>query len=282
MTTKRYFWLKLNENFFEEDTIAWIEEQPNGKEYSLLYLKLCLKSLKTNGHLIRNVGQMLMPYDPQTIAKITNTEFDTVIVAMELFKKIGLVTILENGAIYLPQLQDMVGSESKWAKYKRKNGEKNNGLEKIQSSSNDVPKLIQTDIDIEKEKEKEKELNKDKELEKEYREIIRMFNDTCLSLNPIKSLTANRKKSINTLMNAGFGREDFRHLFLKTANSKFLNGENNMNWMATFDWLINENNAAKVIEGNYDNKIKKSPNSETSGADNPFLKAAIEMGEQNV
>ncbi|EHU8854951.1 phage replisome organizer N-terminal domain-containing protein, partial [Enterococcus faecalis] len=36
---KRYYWLKLKENFFEEDTIEWLEEQPNGKEYCLIYLK---------------------------------------------------------------------------------------------------------------------------------------------------------------------------------------------------------------------------------------------------
>ena len=55
MSNKKYFWLKLKEDFFEEDTISWIEEQQNGKEYSLFYLKLCLKSLKTNGILFGNV-----------------------------------------------------------------------------------------------------------------------------------------------------------------------------------------------------------------------------------
>ena len=42
MSDKKYYWLKLKEDFFEEDTISWIEEQQNGKDYSLFYLKLCL------------------------------------------------------------------------------------------------------------------------------------------------------------------------------------------------------------------------------------------------
>ena len=119
MTNKKYYWLKLKEDFFEEDAITWIEEQEKGKEYSLFYLKLCLKSLKTDGLLIRNVGSMLVPYDAKSLAKLTNTDVDTVKVAMDMFVKIGLIQILENGEIFISQLQNMVGSETKWAKKKR-------------------------------------------------------------------------------------------------------------------------------------------------------------------
>lgn len=156
MVEKKYYWLKFKEDFFDEDTIQWLEEQINGKEYCLFYLKLCLKSLKTNGILIRSVGQILVPYDVKKLGEITNTDTDTVIVAMEVFKKIGLVQILDNGEIYLTQLKNMVGSESKWAKYKRKDKE----LEKLQQYSNSAQKTLQTEkeLDIEKEKDLEKEL----------------------------------------------------------------------------------------------------------------------------
>lgn len=120
MSTKRYYWLKLKEDFFEDDSISWIEEQEGGKEYCLFYLKLCLKALKMDGKLIRQVGNILMPYDVSYLAKITNTNKDTVIVAMELLKKIGLVEILENGEIYLTQLQNMVGSETNKAESMRR------------------------------------------------------------------------------------------------------------------------------------------------------------------
>jgi predicted phage replisome organizer len=100
---RRYYWLKLKENFFEEDTIEWLEEQPNGKEYCLFYLKLCLKSLKTEGLLVRNVGNLMIPYDPESLAKLTNSKADTVKVAMDLFNKIGLIEIMDSGEIYLNQ-----------------------------------------------------------------------------------------------------------------------------------------------------------------------------------
>lgn len=119
MIAKKYYWLKLKESFFEEDTISWLEEQENGVYYTNFYLKLCLKSLKTNGILIRNVGEILIPYDIKKLAEITHVKLDTAIVAMELFKKIGLVQILENGEIYLTQLELMVGKETSKAELMR-------------------------------------------------------------------------------------------------------------------------------------------------------------------
>lgn len=117
---KRYYWLKLKEDFFEDDTIQWIEEQENGKEYSLFYLKLCLKSLGMDGKIARVVGKNLMPYDRRALSKATNTDVDTVVIALELFKRIGLVEILESGEIFMTQIDEMVGSETDEARKKRR------------------------------------------------------------------------------------------------------------------------------------------------------------------
>lgn len=112
----KFYWLQLKEDFFEDDAISWLEEQePNGRDYAYFYLKLCLKSLKTNGILIRNVGNILIPYDNKKLAELTKIDFDTVTVAMELLKRIGLVKILENGEIYVSQLENLIGSQSKGA-----------------------------------------------------------------------------------------------------------------------------------------------------------------------
>ena len=104
--------MKLKDNFFQEDAIEWLEEQQNGKEYVLFYLKLCLKSLRNNGVLVRKVGDILIPYDVAKLAEITKTNPDTVVVAMEILKKIGLVDVYQNGEIYMKCLSDLVGSES--------------------------------------------------------------------------------------------------------------------------------------------------------------------------
>ena len=117
---KKYYWMKLREDFFDDDAIEWLEEQPKGKEYALFYLKLCLKSLKTNGLLIRTVGTILVPYDTRKLADITKTDYDTAIVAMELLKNIGLVEIMESGEICLPRMEEMIGSETDKAALMRK------------------------------------------------------------------------------------------------------------------------------------------------------------------
>lgn len=166
MAAKRYYWLKLKEDFFDDDTISWIEEQENGERYSLFYLKLCLKSLKTDGILIRNVGEMLVPYDVKKLADITRTDADTVRVAMELFKNIGLVQIMENGEIYLAQLKNMVGSETSKAQIMRnkRKRDKQQLLDNKNGDGNNVTDEL-PNCYTEKEKEKEKETDKDKDID---------------------------------------------------------------------------------------------------------------------
>lgn len=112
MADKRYYWLKLKEDFFQDEAIEWLEEQENGKEYCLFYLKLCLKSLKDDGRLIRTVGNLLIPYSTEKLAEATRTKADTVMVAMQVLQRIGLVEILDDGAIKMLKLQDMVGGEA--------------------------------------------------------------------------------------------------------------------------------------------------------------------------
>lgn len=117
---KRYYWLKLPEDFYDDDTIQWIEDQENGAAYVNFYLKLLLKSLSDDGRLIRYVGQRLMPYDVKSLARLTNTDADTVRVALELFVNIGLVERLETGEIYMSQIDEMIGKETESARRKRK------------------------------------------------------------------------------------------------------------------------------------------------------------------
>lgn len=163
----KYYWLKLKEDFFEDDAINWIEEQQNGKDYCLFYLKLCLKSLKSDGLLIRNVGNMLVPYDAKKLSDLTNTDVDTVKVAMDMFKKIGLVDILENGEIFMNQLNTMVGKETDYAEQKRLQRENKKSIEQkdnVHLVSLESPKIVHTEKEIEKEKDIELELEKEKDI----------------------------------------------------------------------------------------------------------------------
>lgn len=161
----KFYWLQLKEDFFDEDAIDWLEEQPNGKEYSLFYLKLCLKSLRTNGVLIRRVGNMLVPYDHTKLGELTKTNPDTVMVAMNLLINIGLVQKLENGELYLTQVENMIGSQSKGA-FKKQQQRLTKQIEVPQIESGQAEDNCPPDIEKEKEIDLEIDLEEEKEVKK--------------------------------------------------------------------------------------------------------------------
>lgn len=263
--SKRYYWLKLKEDFFDDDTISYIEEQENGVYYVNFYLKLCLKSLKTDGKLIRLVGERLIPYDVNSLAKLTGNPVDTVRVAMTVFENIGLVKVMDSGEIYLSQLEEMIGKETdKAAQMRRKRAE-----DKI--SGNNVTKMLPKRYP---EKEIEKEIEKDKEIDKEidnsygdkspkpdrpkidFDKIKEYFNTYCTGFSAIREMTDARKKTIKSFLK-NHSESDLYMLFDTAQKSDFLTGNNTNGWIASFDWIIKPANAVKILEGNYNNRAKK-------------------------
>jgi predicted phage replisome organizer len=121
---KRFYWIKLKENFFDLETIDWLISQKNGCEYIVLYQKLCLMSANKNGRLAMEIGEMIVPYDANKIARDTKFDIDTVIVAMELFQRIGLIYEETDGVLKIPYVNEIVGSETPAAIKKRKQREK--------------------------------------------------------------------------------------------------------------------------------------------------------------
>lgn len=110
---KRFYWIKLKTNFFGKDEIDFLLSQKNGCQYVVLYQMLCLQTANTNGELISKLGEVIVPYDVNKIVRDTKYfDFDTVTVALELFKKLGLIYQEENGNLRIPDLINMVGSES--------------------------------------------------------------------------------------------------------------------------------------------------------------------------
>lgn len=122
MENKKFWYIQLNVNFFEDERIDWLCEQKNGYAYVVLYLKLCLKTANNNGILSRQIGDMIIPYHVEKIAEITHMDVDVVRVALELYKRIGLVYEADAACNFmrLPDVPDMVGYITQKALYKRK------------------------------------------------------------------------------------------------------------------------------------------------------------------
>lgn len=129
--SKKFWYIQLNVNFFDDDRIDWMCEQNNGYAYVVLYLKLCLKTANNNGILTRQIGDMIIPYNVDKIAEVTNINVDIVRVALELYKRIGLVYEADENCNFmrLPEVPGMVGYTTQAAIEKAKQRERKKQLE---------------------------------------------------------------------------------------------------------------------------------------------------------
>lgn len=107
MAEKRYYWLKLKRDFFKRHDIRIIEAMPNGKDYILFYLKLLVESVDHEGALRFSET---IPYNEEMLSVVTNTNIDIVRAAMKLFAELGMVEILDEGTIYMNEVQALIGS----------------------------------------------------------------------------------------------------------------------------------------------------------------------------
>ncbi|MDI6816870.1 MAG: HNH endonuclease signature motif containing protein [Actinomycetota bacterium] len=83
--------------------------------------------------------------------------------------------------------------------------------------------------------------------------IIESFNRECPSLPCVMRLTERRKKILRARLKE-YPPERLTEAFKKVTASSFLAGENDRGWRADFDWILNENNLVKILEGKYDDK----------------------------
>ena len=79
---RKYYYLKLKENYFDDDSIVLLESMQDGVLYSNILLKLYLKSLKHGGRLQLDED---IPYTAQMIATITRQQIGTVERALQIF-----------------------------------------------------------------------------------------------------------------------------------------------------------------------------------------------------
>lgn len=150
---KKYYYLKLKDNFFDTDEMALLESMQDGYMYSNVLLKLYLRSLKYDGRLMFNDR---IPFDSRMLATVTRHSVGVVEKAMDIFQNLGLVEKLDNGAIYMLDIQNYIGESSTEADRKRLQRSKieNEKLLIKGQMSDKYPPEIEIEIEIEKDKEK--------------------------------------------------------------------------------------------------------------------------------
>ena len=115
-----------------------------------------------------------------------------------------------------------------------------------------------------------------------YQQIIEDYNKTCTDLAKVEKLTDARKHAIRVLLRKGYTPDQLHTVFLKAQQSDFLAGRRGR-WKAAFDWLLDESNMVKVLEGQYSNGPDENARSGTTQGFNPseYLKE-IARGEINI
>ena len=118
--TKKYYWIKLKTNFFNREDIDFMLSQENGCQYVVLYQMLCLNTANNNGRLETKMNEVIIPYDIKKIVRDCKYfDYDTVAVALDLYRKLGLIYEEENKILKISNYDEMIGSETKWAEQKR-------------------------------------------------------------------------------------------------------------------------------------------------------------------
>ena len=153
---RKYYYLKLKENYFDDDVIMVLESMPDGILYSNLLLKLYLKSLKHGGRLQLDEN---IPYTAQMIATITHHQIGTVERALNIFLKLGLMERVPDGSFYMSNIELLIGKSSTEGERKKQarlalkaqSGQMSGHLSDIRPPETEIKKEIELELERETE-----------------------------------------------------------------------------------------------------------------------------------
>jgi len=147
LSEKRYYWLKLKDDFFNQKEIKKLRKIAGGDTYTIIYLKLQLLSLQNEGVIAYEgiednfVDEMALTLDE---------DVENVRVTILYLQKVGFLEEINADEFILPKAVESIGSESSVAARVRKYRDKQKAL-----LCNTQVTKSNTEIDIEKDIEKD-------------------------------------------------------------------------------------------------------------------------------
>jgi len=294
MNDKKNHWLKLKTDFFPSLAIKKMRKIAGGDTYVIIYLKLMLLTLNSEGHYrYQRVEQTI----EDELATILDEDIENIKICLSLAKSFGLLENVNDNTIFLSQVPTLIGkrddSRDRVREYRERkklsNAENISENAKITACNalhllhvtacNDrvtqcnAPReeKIREDNKLhcnlpaaklpEEEDPNEKIQNKPKEERIPHQEIVELFHRYCGDSMPsLRELTEARKKSIKARWKTTQPDiKEWERYFKIVASSNFLMGRQEHKdekvWdRCTFDWLICPRNVIKVLEGNYTNR----------------------------
>lgn len=210
MSNKRYYWLKLKEDFFKDKAIKKLRKIAGGDTYTIIYLKLMLRSMESEGKLYFDG---LEDTFCEELALDIDENAENVKVTVMYLIKCGLLKEVNEQEIEITRINEMVGSETNKAELMRKKRAKDKLLNTqkvtmLPDVTKSLPRYRYRERDREKNKDIEKESKKEstsslkKTSTKEtFNELIDNYTDNEQLRNELKEHLKTRKAKKATLTN---------------------------------------------------------------------------------
>lgn len=198
--TKRFFWLRFKEDFFNQKEIKKLRRIAGGDTFTIIYLKMQLLSVKNEGLLTfdgteENIAEQLsLEIDEDT---------DNIKITIEFLVSNNLIEKVSEENFLLNKVPPLIGKETDSAERMRRLRAKPEYESKKASLCS--PDVRKSDTEIEIEIEKKKEIKKDIYTDV-YTEIISYLNERTSSRY---RNTESTKKLIRARIDEGFTKEDF-------------------------------------------------------------------------
>lgn len=161
---KRYYWLKLKDDFFDSKRIKKLRRMAGGDTYTIIYLKMQLLAMKHEG-VIQYTG--LEASFAEELALDIDEEAEDVGMTLAYLLSVGLAETSDNVEFFFPYAIENVGSEGAAAQRKRDQRARERALEVSTRDFVTLPSHFgHGESEIESEKEKEKELERESESDK--------------------------------------------------------------------------------------------------------------------
>ena len=256
---KKYYWLKLKDNFFNQKEVKKLRRIAGGDTYTIIYLKMQLLSIKKDG-IIEFEGT------EKDLAEQLSYEIDedlnNIQVTLSFLKVNNLIEEISENNFLLTKVPDCIGKEGASAERVRRHRERKALLEKEKEQkmlqcngevTNSNNAVIKSNTEIEKDK--EKEIEKDNNISKDIfiNKVVSEWNS--IGVSPIKLIRGTRQKMLNARIKE-YSEEGVLQAINNIKHSDFLKGQNKNSWVITIDWFLKPNNFIKVYEDNYNSKKK--------------------------
>lgn len=277
---KRYYWLKLPEDFFRQKAIKKLRRIAGGDTYTVIYLKMLLVAIKQDGKLFfEGVEDDFC----EELALDLDEEPDNVKVTIQFLISQGLMQEGTDGEYTLSECANLTGSEDpSAARVRAYRSRKALHCNADVTECNALVTNGNTEIEKEKSIERNKEIKKNTEDREEVEtkdqsvpnvtdsptqdvgtadieEIIQAWNTLgTMGIAEVYKIVPSSKRYGNLKARLKqYGKEAVLKAIENIRSSSFLCGDNKKGWMITFDWFVLPNNFIKVWEGNYNTWVQK-------------------------